>query len=97
MKEREGRTDGKEEGEERSTEPQNRNHSDRNHQRESKSQSSPETAQFDAITGHGRTRNGGPEMEKKMAKEVESGGAELERRRKGQRKKITLEAICAPR
>ena len=36
-------------------------------------------------------------MEKKMAKEVESGGVELERRRKGQRKKITLEAIYAPR
>ena len=32
----------KEEGEERRTEPRNRNHSDRNHQRESKSQSRPE-------------------------------------------------------
>ena len=69
MKGREGRTDGKEEGEERRTEPQNRNHSDRNHQRESKSQSSPEKEQH----RHGNEITA-VERRKMMAKEVGSRG-----------------------
>ena len=91
MKGREGRTDGKEEGEERRTEPQNRNHSDRNHQRESKSQSSPETEQH----RHGNEITA-VERRKKMAKEVGSRGVETKEDERST-KKCDFEAICASR
>ena len=80
MKGREGRTDGKEEGEERRTEPQNRNHSDRNHPWESNRSRAPKRSNID---GNEITT---VERRKKMAKEVGSRGIETKENERSSKK-----------